>query len=261
MIWVLLASCFISGCISEGGENVTSIANPAAAYCLNQSGRILVNETAAGQAVYCVLADGRVCEEWSFYISNGRSCVPLGGRNDTSSVNKTGGFCGRSTEGACRIDGDCVAGGCSGQICQSKNDEPLVSTCEYRECYNAAAYGLGCRCENNSCRWAQVNGSLLAPQHVTPSDKDSCVVVGGKWGPMGLNPKPQCNLPTPDGGKECSGQSECVGACIAELPQELIGEKLDRPLITKGRCTSWMMTVGCNAYVNNGRVDAVLCLD
>jgi len=62
-------------------------------------------------------------------------------------------FCGWSTNGPCSSDSDCIAGGCSGQVCQSKHEEPIVTTCEYRECYNAQSYGLSCRCINQRCEW------------------------------------------------------------------------------------------------------------
>ncbi|NYZ77745.1 eight-cysteine-cluster domain-containing protein [Candidatus Micrarchaeota archaeon] len=63
------------------------------------------------------------------------------------------GFCGSSTDGPCSSDADCMSGGCSGQVCQSKSEEPVVTTCEYRECYNAAAYGLSCGCVGGNCEW------------------------------------------------------------------------------------------------------------
>jgi eight-cysteine-cluster-containing protein len=63
------------------------------------------------------------------------------------------GFCGRSTNGTCSSDEDCLAGGCSGQVCQSKDEEPVITTCEYRDCYNAQAYDLTCGCLNKKCQW------------------------------------------------------------------------------------------------------------
>jgi eight-cysteine-cluster-containing protein len=63
-------------------------------------------------------------------------------------------FCGFSTEGSCESDSDCMSGGCSNQVCQSRNEEPVVTTCEFRDCYSASAYGLSCRCVNNKCMWS-----------------------------------------------------------------------------------------------------------
>ncbi len=63
------------------------------------------------------------------------------------------GFCGTSTLGSCATSADCVSGGCSGQVCQSKDEESVITTCEFRDCYNAAAYNLKCECFNNKCQW------------------------------------------------------------------------------------------------------------
>lgn len=62
-------------------------------------------------------------------------------------------FCGWSTYGQCLTDLDCIKGGCSGQVCQSKQEEPIITTCEWRDCYNAKVYGLECKCVNRQCQW------------------------------------------------------------------------------------------------------------
>lgn len=80
-------------------------------------------------------------------IGNKCTAVPM--------TNPFKGFCGTSTLGSCQIDSDCVNGGCSGQVCQSKNEEPVITTCEYLDCYNADPYGVGCKCKNNKCQWIQ----------------------------------------------------------------------------------------------------------
>lgn len=74
---------------------------------------------------------------------DGTKCVKL---------NSTG-FCGTSTNGQCSTDSDCMTGGCSGQVCQSKSEEPVITTCEYTECYNAQIYGVTCGCLDNKCQW------------------------------------------------------------------------------------------------------------
>jgi len=63
------------------------------------------------------------------------------------------GFCGTSTLASCQTSDDCVKGGCSGQVCQSKNEEPVITTCDIRDCYNGAAYNLKCQCFENKCQW------------------------------------------------------------------------------------------------------------
>ncbi len=66
-----------------------------------------------------------------------------------------GGFCGSATRGDCVSDNDCVAGGCSGQICQGISEESIFTTCEWNECYNAAAYQVFCGCVSNKCEWRE----------------------------------------------------------------------------------------------------------
>jgi len=64
-------------------------------------------------------------------------------------------FCGWSTYGNCSSDSDCIASGCSGQVCQSIYEEPVVTTCEWRDCYNAEKYGLRCRCIEGKCQCSE----------------------------------------------------------------------------------------------------------
>ena len=63
------------------------------------------------------------------------------------------GFCGVSTGGPCSSDEDCVRSGCSGEVCQSKLEEPVVTPCVWRECYDAERYGARCACVQGRCRW------------------------------------------------------------------------------------------------------------
>jgi eight-cysteine-cluster-containing protein len=62
-------------------------------------------------------------------------------------------FCGSSTEGFCHQDADCQTFGCSGQICGSRFEEELTSTCVWRECYDETDYSLVCGCLNQKCQW------------------------------------------------------------------------------------------------------------
>lgn len=62
-------------------------------------------------------------------------------------------FCGTSTLGACEEDEDCIVGGCSQAVCQGASEEPAITTCEFRECYNATKYDAECKCEDKKCRW------------------------------------------------------------------------------------------------------------
>ncbi len=62
-------------------------------------------------------------------------------------------FCGTSTEGPCETDDNCTTGGCSSQVCQSVNEDPVSTTCIYKDCYNAAEYDMVCKCVEGECRW------------------------------------------------------------------------------------------------------------
>jgi len=62
-------------------------------------------------------------------------------------------FCGSSSYGSCSSDADCKTGGCSGQVCQAKNEEGAITTCEWKDCYDSAKYGLQCQCVNKQCQW------------------------------------------------------------------------------------------------------------
>jgi len=63
-----------------------------------------------------------------------------------------GSFCGTSTKDTCSSSADCIAGGCSRQICGSAKNGGLISTCEWKDCYaNKDAYK--CDCINQQCQW------------------------------------------------------------------------------------------------------------
>lgn len=64
-------------------------------------------------------------------------------------------FCGFSTGGPCSSNSNCTVGGCSGQVCQSKSEEPLITTCEFRDCYDESLYDLKCKCIKNKCHWSK----------------------------------------------------------------------------------------------------------
>lgn len=59
---------------------------------------------------------------------------------------------GQASVNECTKDDDCTTGGCSGTICQSKDSEPVFTTCEWLpeyECYKK----IECRCLDNKCQW------------------------------------------------------------------------------------------------------------
>lgn len=96
-----------------------------------------------------------------------------------------------------------------------------------------------------------------------PQDQATCLAQGGKWGRIGLSPKEQCNLPAPDAGQVCNDSSECTGLCLADLSAEE-KERLTRqrtPIPTSGKCSNWVIVVGCIAVVENGQVKGIVCRD
>ena len=62
-------------------------------------------------------------------------------------------FCGISTYSECNSNEDCIKSGCSNQICQSKYEEPIATTCEFRECYDVNKFKVDCKCIDNKCQW------------------------------------------------------------------------------------------------------------
>ena len=95
----------------------------------------------------------------------------------------------------------------------------------------------------------------------TPTDKESCEALGGIWGRVGLSLNEECNLPTSDAGKECSDSDDCEGSCIAELSKEDQDKARQGVVYTKGKCTAWKITLGCQAFVEDGKVRGILCVD
>lgn len=68
------------------------------------------------------------------------------------------GFCGSSSYGGCSSDSDCLRGGCSGQYCQSRAETGLITTCEYKECYDTDRYNVQCGCIKGQCQWTGEQG-------------------------------------------------------------------------------------------------------
>ena len=63
------------------------------------------------------------------------------------------GFCGISIGSKCNSDKDCMTSGCSSQVCQGRNEEPLATICDMRDCYVASNYGVECGCVDSECQW------------------------------------------------------------------------------------------------------------
>jgi len=57
------------------------------------------------------------------------------------------------TSGPCNSDSDCVIGGCSEQVCQSKTEPQTITTCEHNPPY-PKDLGFDCKCILNKCKWS-----------------------------------------------------------------------------------------------------------
>ncbi|MBF0293490.1 MAG: eight-cysteine-cluster domain-containing protein [Nitrospinae bacterium] len=62
-------------------------------------------------------------------------------------------FCGWSSYGSCQSDADCFTSGCSGEVCQSANENVYNTICQSGDCYDADNYSLLCACKQNTCQW------------------------------------------------------------------------------------------------------------
>jgi len=95
-----------------------------------------------------------------------------------------------------------------------------------------------------------------------PKDEASCLALGGRWDRIGMNPRKQCNLPTADAGRVCSDSSDCEGTCLAGLTDSQMNDaRAGKSIKITGACTPWRITVGCQARVQSGKVEGILCLD
>ncbi|HSB46695.1 MAG TPA: eight-cysteine-cluster domain-containing protein [Candidatus Bilamarchaeum sp.] len=111
---------------------------------------MLTTEAAPSNTDYCPTCTGTIA--WTANITGYTGTVEVYYNGKKVFPDKAG-FCGTSTQASCSSDSDCITGGCSGQVCQGKNEEPVITTCEYRTCYSAAAFGLKCGCMAGKCQW------------------------------------------------------------------------------------------------------------
>ena len=92
--------------------------------------------------------------------------------------------------------------------------------------------------------------------------KDECESLSGLWIRKEATSGYECNLPTKDTSKECSSSDQCEGACLAQLSQEDFNKAIREVVYATGKCAAWKITRGCNnAFVENGKVTGILCID
>jgi uncharacterized protein len=53
--------------LTAGPESAWALANPASVFCVQSGGKSEIRNGARGQYGVCVLPDGRVVEEWTYF--------------------------------------------------------------------------------------------------------------------------------------------------------------------------------------------------
>lgn len=91
--------------------------------------------------------------------------------------------------------------------------------------------------------------------------REGCEKLNGKWGTIGLGVDEECNLRTSDFGDICYDRSDCQGECIAELNLEEAKSVIEEPLTKNGKCSEYRIVAGCQYFVNNGKVNGLICVD
>jgi len=110
-------------------------------------------------------------------------------------------------------------------------------------------------------REAQIRDDVTTLKFTVPKDKESCLAKGGVWKRPGPRPTEECNLPTTDAGKVCSGSNQCEGVCLAELTSDQLRQGMSGKMFkTQGACSSVIKIYGCRAYVYRGWA-SVVCAD
>lgn len=111
-----------------------------------------------------------------------------------------------------------------------------------------------------------ISGNSPSPTNtpiVEPKDKTSCEKAGGSW----TENTQFCVLPAADANKPCYDGSECQSkTCSVELTkeqQEASKKSPDGLIYVKGKCSAWMITLGCHTRVFKGKagLSTTLCAD
>jgi hypothetical protein len=110
-------------------------------------------------------------------------------------------------------------------------------------------------------REVQIRDDVTTLKFSVPKTEDECLQKGGVWKKPGPRPTEECNLPTKDAGKICSGSNECEGVCLADLTSDQISRGMRGKLFqTKGKCSSYIKVFGCRGYVYRAWA-SVVCAD
>ena len=83
---------------------------------------------------------------------------------------------------------------------------------------------------------------------------DQCQAAGGTMRPVCMMGTVQCVVRYADAGQACRDGDDCQGACRADSMEPSNG-----PVV--GRCQATSDPCGCFANVEDGRIDAAMCVD
>ncbi|MFM2587100.1 DUF333 domain-containing protein [Vibrio sp. TBV020] len=71
IVMTVISAAVLAGCSSEPDEyevkEYTSMANPAAVYCVQQGGELETVNESEMRVTYCVLSDDERVEQWEYY--------------------------------------------------------------------------------------------------------------------------------------------------------------------------------------------------
>jgi hypothetical protein len=122
--------------------------------------------------------------------------------------------------------------------------------------------GCGCKVDGGqdggaNCGDARVMSRYSAClQAASVHDQAACEAAGGTWTQVGLAPSPECVCPTGQGGCACTRRSQCLGACVGQMPggMQCTG-------VTQGTCAPASIVVGCWCFFDETSNPTALCVD
>lgn len=101
-----------------------------------------------------------------------------------------------------------------------------------------------------------VTGATVTETPATDHSEQSCRAQGGTLRPVCLMGKVTCVLAYADAGKPCTGKAQCLGQCRFE------GKKPVAPEASVvGTCQRTTNPCGCFGLVENGKLQAMMCVD
>jgi len=101
--------------------------------------------------------------------------------------------------------------------------------------------------------------NMTTPERFNDADRDACAAVGGHYENAGLLGYFRCTMSYPDGGKVCSDNRDCQGACRVGEGTEV--DYSGRTGGYSGVCQINDNPFGCHADIVNSIPRPPLCVD